>query len=287
MKKTILVAFAVAATACGVQQHPVAATKSAGSAPELKKLEGAHAEALFAALEDAGITPDTVDGRVIIGATNLSAETIRCSIIVNATQDRRCEFENSGKILEVQNQEIARQAVDALESVKAFARSAIGATNYEAKDLVCSKAVGPQGAARCELLVSSDGQNNPDGSRHVEGPEARSLYLALESTGWQPDNLIDGIRVTGETQLSADYLHCKMISDRDFTKSCELGKNGESSQELGSKSLKESLVKFLDNIKAQVAPFAIGAVQYRIEELKCRKIELAEPTYECDYSKVY
>lgn len=287
MKKIVLFAFAAAATACGVQNNPVATTKAGGPKTVLKTLDGEHAESLFAALEDAGVTGDTVDSRLIVGATHLSAGSIRCSVIMNATQDRRCEFDKDGEVLEVRSEPVARKAVEALQSVNALARSAIGATNYDAKDLICSKAVGPQGFAHCELILTGDHERNPDGSMRIEGNEARDLFEALESTGWAADSLIDGIRVFGETQMSADYLHCTETTDRDFTKTCVFGKDGAEESEIASKSMRASLVKFLQKINAQVAPFAVGASQYRIAELKCRKIELAEPAYVCDYSKVY
>jgi hypothetical protein len=287
MKKVVLFAFAAAATACGVQNNPVATTKAASPRTELRTLDGVHAESLFAALENAGVTGDTVDGRLIVGATNLSARSIRCSVITNATQDHRCEFDKDGEVFEVRSEQIARRAVEALQSVNALARSAIGATNYDATDLICSKAVGPNGVAHCELILTGDHERNPDGSKRIEGNAARDLFEALESTGWAADSLIDGIYVLGETQISAGYLHCTEATDRDFTKTCVFGKTGAEESEITSKSMKARLVKLLQQINARVAPFVVGASQYRVEELKCRKIKLAEPAYECDYFQAF
>jgi len=280
MKKYALVVFAGLATACGVNNSNV---KSTAQFPVHRSVGGEDANALFAALEDAGVKADTVDGRVIIGAVNLSASTLHCRVIMNATQDASCTAEKDSQKLDVASAGIAKAAANALDAADARVPLAvIGVTHYEATDIECSKAVGPYGTAKCDFNVSlHNSDENASISKKISGDQAETLYKSLESANVRPET-IDGQPVYGAVTLKADELNCSMSFDANFTKSCEISKRGERLGEIDS-SLLEALVALLEKHGAQVGPRLVGANQYAIGEISCQMTLLARPEYKCSF----
>lgn len=272
---TSVVSFAALSmlAACGVTNQ----TSQLASAKQTHEVSGKHAEALFHLLEAAGIEVDTVDGRVIIGATTLGADLVHCSVAMTANQDKRCEIEKSGRGQEVSEAAVAEKAVEALEAIGARVdERLIGAINYEIKNLTCTAPVVPNPEVNCSYELSSG-----RASKDVEfsGDDAESIFNALESAGVQPAS-IDGRIIVGATTLKADAVHCSMSFDANFTKRCEISAEGREI-ELRDAALAASLVTALENIGAQLDTGLIGANQYEVHEVSCTRPVVPSPVFSC------
>ena len=283
VKKIALVVFAGLATACGVNNINTSNAKSTAQFPVHRSVGGEDANALFAALENAGVKADTVDGRVIIGAVNLYASTLHCRVIMNATQDASCTVEKDSQKLDVASAGIAKAAANALDTADARVPLAvIGVTHYEATDIECSKAVGPYGTAKCDFNVSlHNSDENASISKKISGDEAETLYKSLESANLKPET-VDGQPVYGAVTLKAEMLTCTKSFDANFTKSCALFKDGVRLGEMNSSRF-EDLVDLFEKHGAQVGPRLVGANQYAIGEISCQMTVLARPEYKCSF----
>ena len=281
MKKFALIAFAGIATACGANSNN--SLKSTAQFPVHRSVGGVGAKALFAALENAGVKPDTVDGRVIIGAVNLSASSLNCRVTMNATQDASCRVEKDGQYLEVASAMVAKGAADALDAAKALQPTALfGANIYQADDITCTQGVGPFGKTQCNFNVRlQPDDQNASILKNISGEKAETLYKSIESANVQPET-IDGQPIYGAVTLKADELTCSKSFDANFTKSCKLSKRGARLGEIES-SLLETLVDFLEEQGAQVSPNIIGANHYAIGEISCQMTVLARPEYKCSF----
>ena len=282
MKKIALVVFAGLATACGVNTN-TSNVKSTAQFPVHRSVGGMDAKALFAALENAGVKADTVDGRVIIGAVTLSASNLHCRVIMNATQDASCRVEKDGEYLDVSSARIAKSAADALDAAKAMTPHVLyGANLYNAADISCTQGVGPFALTKCDFNVIKPGDDeNSSISKKISGEQAEILYKSLESANVSPET-VDGRPVYGAVTLKADELTCSKSFDANFTKSCEVSKGGERLGEIES-SLLEGLVSLLEEHGAQVGPRLIGANKYAIGEISCQMTVLARPEYNCSF----
>lgn len=284
MKKFALVVFAGLATACGANNSNV---KSSAQFPVHRSVAGMDAKILFAALEDAGVKQETVDGRPIIGAVTLSASTLNCRVIMNATQDASCRVEKDGEYLDVKSARIAKSASEVLDTAKALKPTALfGANIYEVSDISCTKGVGPFAKAECDFNVSL--QNSDDNAsilKEISGDQAETLYKSLESANVRPET-VDGQPIFGSVTLKADELICDKSFDANFTKSCELSKRGVELGQIDA-SLLESLVDLLDAHGAQVGPRLIGANKYAIGAISCQMAVLARPEYKCSFELMH
>lgn len=285
MKKFALVVVAGLATACGVNTNN--STVKSADFPVHRSIAGTNAKILFAALEDAGVKPETVDGRIIIGAVTLSAGTLNCRVVMNAIQDASCRVEKDGEYLDVARASLAKRAAEVLEAAKAQTPHALYGVNiYEATDISCTQGVGPFALTRCEFNVSKDSSDdNASISKEISGDQAETLYKALESANVQAET-VDGRVIIGAVTLKADELKCSKSFDGNFTKNCELSKRGERLGEIDS-SLLEGLVDLLEDHGAQVSPRLTGANHYAIGEISCQMTVLARPEFNCSFELMH
>lgn len=284
----VLAALAGISTSCSINNNAAVSKTRQSTIQDSKRasIQGAHAKALFAALEDAGIDAELVDGHRRIGSTELTADLLLCQVIQNQFQTVNCQVEKVDLHLEVKDSSIAADALDAMKAANAAGTTRIGAIVYEMKNIECSSVPGPQGNAECTFEGTQRPDHNIDGSIRLQGDQAAILYDALESTGVNPENMIDGMPVTGQTQLTAEVLHCERIFDASMTSSCNFEKDG---RKLGSieASLLKDLVDMLSDKETQVAPFRTGAANYRIGEIKCSRTFGYPMVSECSFVKFY
>jgi len=189
------ISFLFLVNACGAKANENAFLRSAQADLEVS---GEHAEALFRLLEEAGIKADTVDGRVIIGATTLSADMVHCSIASTANQDKRCEIQKSGEAYDVSKASVAARAVKSLDSLGAQVDPRlVGAINYEIKNVSCTSPVVPNPEISCSYELS---QGRSDLGLELSGVDASTFFDSMEASGIQPAT-IDGQVIYGSTTL--------------------------------------------------------------------------------------
>lgn len=282
MKKIALVVAGLITTACGMENNN-AAVKASAPVLTHRTLAGKHADSLYEAMENSGIQPQRVNGRVIIGAINLVAKSAWCRVVMNATQDAECQFTKDGEQVAVKDAALAKRAAKALDAAGAQTMHAIyGVNNYEASDITCTRGVGPLALTRCELDVRKrDDDDKPQSEKQISGEQAKSLYSALESAGISAET-VDGRPIAGAVTLKADEFRCQQRFDANLSKHCEADKKGQRLQEVDS-SLFESLVSMLDEQGAQVNPRLVGATNYAITKVSCQMTVLAQPVYECSF----
>lgn len=270
VKKSVTVSVASLAalsifSACGIHKS---ATSSLHSAKQSQEISGLTAAALFALLEKTGIEADTIDGRMIVGATNLSAETVHCTVAMTANQDKRCELEKSGQGYEVTENSVTEKAVEALKILGAQVdQQLIGALNYEIKNLTCTSPVVPSPVISCTYELSS---GRSDQALELSAFDAATFFDALTAFGLKPAT-VDGHVIYGATTLKADAIHCSSGFDANFTKSCEASADGNDQLELNDAALAEKLVNVMERIGAQVDPQLIGATNYEVRDVSCTK----------------
>ena len=284
VKKSVTVSVAAVATlalfaACGIAKSP---TSSLNSVKQEREVSGKTAKALFRLLEEGGIEADTIDGRMITGATTLSADMVHCSIVMTANRDKRCEVTKSAKEVSVNHVGITREAIDALEILGARVNEhLIGAINYEIKNLSCTSPVVPNPQVRCRYELS-DGRS--DSEVELTGSDAAAFFDALESAGLEPAT-VDGQIIYGATTLKADAVHCAVISDRNSTKGCEVI-DGRRQIELVDKAVISKLVSVMERIGAQIDPEVIGAMNFDVREVSCTKPVVPNPEVTCSLKLV-
>ena len=285
MKKFAIIVIAGITNACAVSNNtPVSKTRQVSNEGSIRaQVEGAQSKALVAALQDAGVNPESINGRIPVGAVTLKAEALVCSIIQNQFMSVHCQVDKKGETLEVKDDAIAQEALAALKEANVAGAVLTGAINHEVFDIECHDVPGPQGDSSCSFRKSA---RNVDGSIPLSGDQASILFDALESTRLTPDNVVDGRPVTGATVISADVLHCNRIFDASMTSTCFFEKSG---RKLGAieQSMIGSLVDLLSEKETQVAPFRTGASDYRISDIKCHRTFGYPMVTECSFAKMY
>lgn len=262
--------------ACGMGVNENALLRSAEANLEVS---GEHAQALFGLLEEAGIKADTVDGRVIIGATTLSADKVHCSVASTANQDKRCDIQKSGEAYDVSKAEVAARAVESLESLGALVDPRlIGAVNYEVKNLSCTSPVVPKPEIHCSYELS---QGRSDLALELSGVDASTFFDSMEAAGIQPAK-VNGQVIYGSTTLKAESIHCTSSFDAHFTKHCEFIESESGSElKLDDKTMAGKMVEVMERIGAKVNPHLVGANNYKVLDVSCTKPVVPNPEVSC------
>lgn len=262
--------------ACGMNANENAKLVSA---EQSREVSGIHAAALYGLLEEAGIAADTIDGRVIIGATTLSAETVHCSIASTANQDKRCEIQKSGEAYDVSKASVAASAIESLDSLGAQVdRRLIGAINYEIKNLSCTSPVVLKPEISCSYELS---HGRSDLALELSGLDASTFFDSMEASGIQPAT-INGQVIYGSTTLNADAIHCTSSFDANFTKHCEITDGPSGSElKLNDAAMARKMVEVMERIGAKVNPQLVGANNYQVLEVSCTKPVVPNPEVSC------
>lgn len=270
------ISFLFLVNACGAKANENAFLRSAKADLEVS---GEHAEALFRLLEEAGIKADTVDGRVIIGATTLTADKVHCSVASTANQDKRCEIKKSGEAYDVSKASVAARAVKSLDSLGAQVDPRlVGAINYEIKNVSCTSQVVPNPEISCSYELS---QGRSDLGLELSGVDASTFFDSMEASGIQPAT-IDGQVIYGSTTLNADAIHCTSSYDANFTKHCEITDGASGSElKLNDAAMAHKMVEVMARIGAIVNPHLIGANNYEVLEVSCTKPVVPNPEVSC------
>lgn len=283
MKKIALVFVGLVVTACGIEGKNASVKEQQEAAGSIRRVVvGKGADSLFDAMENSGIEAERVNGRIIIGAMSLAADTAHCRITMNATQDTECNFRKKEESFDVKDGDHAKKAAVILDQYGARTMHAIyGVKLYEASKLLCTRGNGPLAITRCEFEVANRPDDSASRHREISNEQARLLYSSLESAGVEPET-VDGRPILGSVTLKADETSCKVTYNANMTKVCQVSKKGQSLRPVDA-SLVEGLIEMLEEQGAQINPNVIGASSYVIRKVECSMTVLAEPTYNCSF----
>lgn len=227
-------------------------------------VRGAAAAALFQLMQESGIAAETIDGHVIVGATNYKADSIHCSIIMNADQTKKCTLLKSGKSIEIAGQTVIQDAVTALDEMKARVDAElIGALNYEVKNIACSKPVVPNPTVTCTY------QDGGASALELSADHSDAIFAALSGAGVRPET-VDGRLPTGAVNLKADQINCSIISDLNRTTRCSVVARGDNLA-INDSSVNRKLASIFEDIGAVMRPVLIGAMNYQVNHVACSK----------------
>ena len=227
-------------------------------------VRGASAAALFELMQESGIEAETMNGHVIIGATNYKADTIHCSVIMNADQTKQCTVIKSGKSIEIARQSVVQDAVTALDEMEARVDAElIGALNYEVKNMTCSKPVVPNPTVTCTY------QAGGAAALELSADHSDVIFDALSGAGVRPET-VDGRLPTGAVNLKADQINCSIISDLNRTTRCSNVSRGNM-KDIADASMSRKLASIFEDIGAVMRPVLIGAMNSQVNHVACSK----------------
>ena len=117
-----------------------------------KKISGEQAKSLYSALESAGISAETADGRPIAGAVTLKADEFRCQQRFDANLSKHCEAEKEGERLKEVSSSLFEGLVSMLDEQGAQVDPRlVGATNYAITKVSCQMTVLAQPVYECSF----------------------------------------------------------------------------------------------------------------------------------------
>jgi hypothetical protein len=231
---------------------------------EVLSVRGASAAAIFQLMQESGIPAETIDGHVIVGATNYKADTVHCSVIMNAEQTKKCMVTKSGKSIDVTRQVVNQDAITALDAMEARVDAElIGAINYEIKNVSCSRPVVPNPVVTCTYYQGGAS------ALELNADNSDTIFAALSNAGVQPET-IDGRLPTGAVNLKADQINCSIISDMNRTTRCSIVSKGRLI-EIRDAGTSRKLAAVFGDIGAVMNPELIGAINYQVNHVTCSK----------------
>ncbi len=127
---------------------------SQGRSDSEVELTGSDADAMFDALESAGLEPATVDGQIIYGATTLKADAVHCAVISDRNSTKGCEVIDGRRQIELVDKAVISKLISVMERIGAQINpEVIGAMNFDVREVSCTKPVVPNPEVTCSLKL--------------------------------------------------------------------------------------------------------------------------------------
>ncbi len=268
IRKVIVTGF-VAVTlfaGCNTKKDLNHASKINSQGTRSLSVTGSSAVALFQLLKESGVQAETIDGHVIMGATSYKADSIHCMTIMNAEQTKKCAVSKAEKILEVDDQSVALNAVAALDEMGVRVDAdLIGALNYEISNINCTRPM-----VRNPVITCYYDKRAAVMPATLNAEQSDTIFDAMAGAGVKPET-IDGQLPLGATTLKANQIFCSIISDANRTRTCGVLSNGQVIEISDSDTI-DNLLDLLGSIGAAVNPELIGAANFQVNNVGCSKV---------------
>ncbi|MEY4632315.1 MAG: hypothetical protein RIQ81_2435 [Pseudomonadota bacterium] len=119
-----------------------------------KEISGDQAKILHNALESAGVAPETVDGRPILGAVTLKADEVSCKQTFDANLTKECEVSKAGRSLGAVEAGLLEGLIAMLDEQGANVNpQLIGASTYVIRKVECVMTVLAEPTYNCSFEV--------------------------------------------------------------------------------------------------------------------------------------